>query len=107
MDRAAAGQSWSATGYRHHAGFVATLGRPVLELLAPVAGERILDLGCGDGALTAELVATGAEVVGCDASPELLDAARARVSTWSWPMATPCRSKPSSTPSFPMRRCTG
>jgi trans-aconitate methyltransferase len=49
MDRAAAGQSWSATGYRHHAGFVATLGRPVLELLAPVAGERILDLGCGDG----------------------------------------------------------
>jgi SAM-dependent methyltransferase len=78
MDRAAAGQSWSATGYRHHAGFVATLGRPVLELLAPVAGERILDLGCGDGALTAELVATGAEVVGCDASPELLDAARAR-----------------------------
>jgi trans-aconitate methyltransferase len=45
----AAGQAWSATGYRHHAGFVATLGRPVLELLAPVAGERILDLGCGDG----------------------------------------------------------
>lgn len=75
---AAAGQSWNPEGYRHHAGFVATLGRPVLELLAPLPGERILDLGCGDGALTAELAATGAEVVGCDASAELLEAARAR-----------------------------
>ncbi len=75
---AAAGQAWSAQGYAHHAGFVATLGRPVLELLAPEPEERILDLGCGDGALTAELVAAGAEVVGCDASVELLEAARAR-----------------------------
>jgi SAM-dependent methyltransferase len=50
----------------------------VLELLAPVAGERILDLGCGDGALTAELVARGCRVVGVDASPEQIAAARAR-----------------------------
>jgi protein-L-isoaspartate O-methyltransferase len=49
----AAGQSWSAAGYRQHAGFVAELGRPLVELLAPRPGERILDLGCGDGALTA------------------------------------------------------
>lgn len=48
-----AGQSWNPEGYAHHAGFVAVLGRPVLELLAPLADERILglglDLGCGDG----------------------------------------------------------
>jgi SAM-dependent methyltransferase len=74
----AAGQRWSAAGYRHHAGFVAELGRPVVDLLAPVAGERILDLGCGDGTLTAELAAIGCDVVGSDASPDLLAAAAAK-----------------------------
>lgn len=70
-------QSWSAEGYARNARFVADLGQPVLELLAPQPGERILDLGCGDGALTAKLVAAGATVVGADASAELVAAARA------------------------------
>ena len=70
-------QSWSAEGYARNARFVADLGQPVLELLAPRPGERILDLGCGDGALTAKLVAAGADVVGADASAELVAAARA------------------------------
>lgn len=78
MQKTSAGQAWSAHGYAHHAGFVATLGRPVVDLLAPRLGERILDLGCGDGALTAELKATGIDVVGFDASPDLVAAARAR-----------------------------
>jgi len=72
------GQSWSAQGYAANAGFVPALGAPVLELLAARPGERVLDLGCGDGALTVKLVESGADVVGADASPELLAAAAAR-----------------------------
>ena len=47
-------------------------------LLAPRPGERVLDLGCGDGALTAKLVASGAQVLGVDASPAMVEATRAR-----------------------------
>jgi trans-aconitate methyltransferase len=71
-------QTWSPSGYAHHAAFVPALGAGILEKLAPLAGERILDLGCGDGALTERLIARGAGVVGVDASPEMVAAARAR-----------------------------
>jgi|SRR5438067_871387 len=73
-----AGQTWDPAGYERHARFVADLGAPVVELLAPRPGEDVLDLGCGDGALTERIAATGARVRGCDASPELVRAARAR-----------------------------
>jgi trans-aconitate methyltransferase len=73
-----AGQHWSAATYAANARFVADLGAPVLDLLAPKQGERILDLGCGDGALTAALAATGATVVGVDGSADMVRAARAR-----------------------------
>ena len=78
-DKATAGDAgWNAGTYVHNAGFVAELGVPVLDLLAPRPGERILDLGCGDGALTLTLAARGAEVVGVDASADMAAAARAR-----------------------------
>jgi SAM-dependent methyltransferase len=73
-----AAQTWNARGYAENARFVADLGSPVLELLAPQQGERILDLGCGDGALTAKLAPLVAAVVGIDSSPELIAAARER-----------------------------
>ena len=73
-----AGQDWNPERYARNARFVAEMGAPVLDLLAPRRGERILDLGCGDGALTKHLVAAGASVLGVDASPEQVAAARAR-----------------------------
>jgi SAM-dependent methyltransferase len=71
-------QHWTAAAYERNARFVSELGLPVVDLLAPRPGERILDLGCGDGALTAALVAAGASVVGLDAAPDFVAAARAR-----------------------------
>ena len=71
-------QHWNPERYAHNARFVADLGMPVVELLDPQPGERILDLGCGDGALTEKLTALGCEVLGVDASPEQVAAARAR-----------------------------
>jgi trans-aconitate methyltransferase len=71
-------QTWDAERYARNARFVSDLGAPVLELLAPQPGERILDLGCGDGALTEKLAAMGCRVVGIDASANFVEAARSR-----------------------------
>ena len=65
------GQRWDPERYRRHAGFVAELGAPLIDLLGPRPGERVLDLGCGDGALTEKLVTLGAVVVGATGPPEL------------------------------------
>lgn len=71
-------QSWSAERYERNAGFVADLGEPLLDLLAAEPGEHILDLGCGDGRLSLRIAESGARVVGVDAAPDMVAAARAR-----------------------------
>lgn len=74
----AAGQVWDPRAYARNGRFVSELGAPVLDWLAPKAGERVLDLGCGDGALTEQIVAAGCSVVGGDASAEFVATARER-----------------------------
>jgi SAM-dependent methyltransferase len=70
-------QQWNADRYERNARFVSDLGAPILALLAPQPGERILDLGCGDGALTVKIAEAGAQVVAVDAAPDFIDAALA------------------------------
>ena len=70
-------QQWNPEQYEKNARFVSDLGMPVVTLLEPRAGERILDVGCGDGPLTKKLVEMGCEVVAVDASPAMIEAAKA------------------------------
>ena len=69
-------QSWNPDRYAKNARFVADLGAPLVDLLAPKRDETILDLGCGDGILTLKLSQLDCRVVGVDSSPKLIAAAR-------------------------------
>lgn len=71
-------QHWDAHAYGRHAAFVSALGADVLRLLGPSPGERVLDLGCGDGTLAAQLLRCGCTVVGVDASPSMVRSAKAK-----------------------------
>ena len=78
LSQAAASTSkWDAADYAKVGAFVAQLGGAALDLLDPQPGERILDVGCGEGSLTKRIVERGATVLGIDASPEMIAAARA------------------------------
>ncbi len=69
---------WDAADYTAHGRFVPNLAGAVLDLLATQPGEHILDVGCGDGLLTAQILEAGARVVGIDSSPALVARAQSR-----------------------------
>ena len=68
---------WNSADYARVGGFVAELGGAALDLLDPQRGERILDVGCGEGTLTRKIIECGSNVLGIDNSPEMVAAARA------------------------------
>ena len=69
-------KTWDAAAYDSSYQAIWNLGAGVVELLEPRTGERIVDLGCGTGQLTAQIAASGAEVLGIDSSPEMIAQAR-------------------------------
>lgn len=69
--------NWNPALYQAKHAFVWQGGAGILDWLAPQSGERIVDLGCGTGELTARIARSGARVLGLDASPEMVAAARA------------------------------
>ncbi len=71
-------QTWDASLYAGNGRFVALLAEPLVQALNPQPGERILDLGCGDGFLTRRIAESGATMVGVDTSPQMVAAAKER-----------------------------
>ncbi len=67
---------WDAERYAEAFAFVPRRGRELLVWLDPRPGERILDLGCGTGALTAAIGDAGAEVEGVDQDAAMIALAR-------------------------------
>ena len=71
-------QTWDPSLYAGNGRFVAQLAGALVDILQPQAGERILDLGCGDGFLTQRIAESGATLVGVDSSPQMIAAALER-----------------------------
>lgn len=67
---------WNASLYDSKHNFVTKYGEDVLAMLAPRAGERILDVGCGTGHLTKQIADAGALAIGIDNSPDMIAAAQ-------------------------------
>ena len=78
LNERASTSQWDAADYARVGGFVPALGAAALELLDPQPGEAILDVGCGDGTLTQQILERGATVVGIDNSLSMIGAARSR-----------------------------
>ena len=69
--------TWDAGLYDRSFGFVSDFATDMVDLLVPEPGERIVDLGCGTGKLTAAIAAHGADVIGIDGDEAMVERARA------------------------------
>jgi trans-aconitate methyltransferase len=93
--------TWDADQYDATFGFVSRLGEGLVAELAPAPGERILDVGCGTGQLTAHIAAAGALVVGLDADAHMLRRAASSHPGLTWLAVDAQRLSPADTPLAP------
>ena len=68
-------QEWNPSLYDQKHAYVYSFGEDLLGLLEPKPGERILDVGCGNGHLTHRIAESGAHVIGIDCSDQMIEAA--------------------------------
>ena len=103
-------KAWDAPAYQESHSYIWQYGTSLVEMLNPQPGERVLDLGCGTGHLTAEIARAGSEAVGIDNSPDMVRIAKENFPDLVFP---PCRCQrlsfltKGSTPCFPTRPSTG
>lgn len=69
-------KDWDPVAYEQGFSFVHRYGADVMDLIEAPPGARVVDVGCGNGALTAALAERGYRVLGIDASPDMVAAAR-------------------------------
>jgi trans-aconitate methyltransferase len=76
MNNISTSNNWDTSLYEDRHAFVWQYGENLLQLLNPQIGESILDLGCGTGQLTEKIAQAGAEVMGVDFAPAMIEKAR-------------------------------
>lgn len=64
--------NWDSENYTDNFSFVGNYGKDVTNLISAPKGSRVVDLGCGNGVLTAVLAKKGYDTLGIDASPDML-----------------------------------
>ncbi len=69
---------WGSGRYEQTAAELEPVAEAVIEMAAPTAGDRVLDVACGTGNAALLAAARGADVVGVDSSERLIDVARQR-----------------------------
>ncbi|KAF1808658.1 hypothetical protein P152DRAFT_452742 [Eremomyces bilateralis CBS 781.70] len=78
---------WTSKQYATSAAFVPQLTQKVVQYLAVEENDRILDLGCGDGILTAQIASAlkSGYILGLDASPSMIQSAQHAYPTLTHP----------------------
>jgi trans-aconitate 2-methyltransferase len=84
---ARASDTWSGDDYARHSSLQEAMAAEVLSQLVLRGDEQLLDLGCGDGRLSARIAQRLPQgfVLGVDASPDMVAYAQRRFPAAQWP----------------------